>query len=194
MIGQALAAITESSSTWLQADLAREIARLPAETADSAVEFVQVVDELAGRAAGRCVELHPVATQDIPRRLDGRPVSEHVVDRRLSAPAVLDQEARLLAWARANVGLRPVAVTQEEAQAVAVRHVAGARRLVLVVGPAGTGKTTMLRSAVAGLRNQGRAVVGLAPSGKAADVLSRETSSPATTLAKLFQDEAQPIS
>jgi len=192
VIGQALAAVTESSSTWLQADLAREIAaRLPAEVADSAVELVQVVDELAGRAAGRCVELHPAGDPGVPRRLDGRPVSEHVVDRRLSAPVVLDQEARLLAWAQANVGLRLVVATHEEAQSVAARDVAGARRLVLVVGPAGTGKTTMLSSAAADLRKQGRAVVGLAPSGKAADVLSRETASPATTLAKLLYEHSR---
>lgn len=193
VIAQTLTAVAESSSTWLQADLAREIAaRLPAEVADSAVDLVAAVDELAGQAAERCVELYPAAPQGEPRRSDGRPISEHVVDRRLSAPAVLDEEARLLAWARSNVGLRLVAATPEETQSVVARDVVGSRRLVLVVGPAGTGKTTMLRAAVADLHKQGRSVIGLAPSGKAADVLSRETSSPATTLAKLLHEHGRP--
>ena len=59
---------------------------------------------------------------------------------------------------------------------------------MLVVGPAGTGKTTVLARAVADLRDKQRAVVGLAPSGKAADVLGRETGLTATTLAKLLHE------
>ncbi|MGH9180551.1 MAG: AAA family ATPase [Acidimicrobiales bacterium] len=191
LITAALATVAASSSTWLKADLAREIAaRLPAEAASSAVGVVHVIDELAERAAGRCVELHPPAASGAKHRRDGRPITEHVVDRRLSAPAVLDQEARLLAWAGTNVGA--VRTTPDsEAQAVAARDVAGGDRLVLVVGPAGTGKTTMLASAVSSLRAQGREVVGLAPSGKAADVLGRETASPATTLAKLLHEHSR---
>ena len=46
----------------------------------------------------------------------------------------------------------------------------------------------MLATAVAELAVQGRVVVGLAPSGKAADVLGRETGSTATTLAKLLHE------
>jgi ATP-dependent exoDNAse (exonuclease V) alpha subunit len=55
-----------------------------------------------------------------------------------------------------------------------------------VVGPAGAGKTTMLAAAVRSLEARGSAVLGLAPSGKAADVLARETGGPAITLAKLL--------
>ena len=188
VITAAMNAVAASSSTWLKADLAREIAsRLSAEAASSAIGVVRVIDELAERAAGRCVELHPPAASGAKLRRDGRPITEHVVDRRLSAPAVLDQEARLLAWAGTNVGA--VSTTPDAgAQTVAARDVAGGDRLVLVVGPAGTGKTTMLASAVSSLRAQDRGVVGLAPSGKAADVLGRETASPATTLAKLFHE------
>lgn len=116
-ITAALGAVAEASSTWLKADLAREIAaRLPAEVASSAVGAVQVVDELAERAVSRCVELHPSAASGAKCRRDGRPITEHVVDRRLSAPAVLDQEARVLAWAGTNVGdvrmgMTPIAAT-----------------------------------------------------------------------------------
>jgi ATP-dependent exoDNAse (exonuclease V) alpha subunit len=92
--------------------------------------------------------------------------------------------------ARQAVGVVPAAA-REDAQAAAARAVAGTHRLVLVVGPAGSGKTTMLRGGIAGLGARGRTAVGLAPSGKAADVLARETGCPATTLARFLHTQAQ---
>jgi ATP-dependent exoDNAse (exonuclease V) alpha subunit len=65
-------------------------------------------------------------------------------------------------------------------------------RLVLVVGPAGAGKTTMLRAGIAGLRARARTAVGLAPSAKAADVLAHETGCPAITVAKFLHSRAHP--
>jgi conjugative relaxase-like TrwC/TraI family protein len=187
----ALERVAASSSTWLQADLAREIAVLvPADAAPSAGELVALVDELAERAASRCVELHPPAAARVRRREDRRPVSEHVTDRHLTTRAVLVQEARLLAWARSAVGPAPSAT--DDAQTAAARSVGGHERLVLVVGPAGAGKTTTLGAAVAQLRQPGRAVIGLAPSGKAADVLAAETGCAATTLAKLLHEQNRP--
>ena len=186
VIAQALDMVASSASTWLRADLAREIAAcLPPEAAGSAADLARIVDELAERAGQRCVELHPLARMGAARRRDGRPVTEHVVERRLSTQALLEQEARLVGWARANIG--PLA-PDDDAQTVAARDAARDHRLVLVVGPAGAGKTTMLATAVADLAVQGRVVVGLAPSGKAADVLGRETGSTATTLAKLLHE------
>ncbi len=85
-------------------------------------------------------------------------MSEHVTDRRLTTQAILDEEAALLAWARRNAGVARTAAW-ESAQAGAARAVAATHRLVLMVGPAGTGKTTMLRSAIAQLRAQGRPAV-----------------------------------
>ena len=58
--------------------------------------------------------------------------------------------------------------------------VAGHDRLVIVVGPAGTGKTRMLTAAVDDLHRHGRSVFGVAPSAKAARVLERETGMPPT--------------
>ena len=69
---------------------------------------------------------------------------------------------------------------------------AGTAGLVLVVGPDGTGKTTPLATAVAALRAQGRGVLGLAPSGKAADVLAGEAGCPTMTLAKLLTHHDRP--
>ncbi|HYZ99129.1 MAG TPA: AAA family ATPase, partial [Acidimicrobiales bacterium] len=74
----------------------------------------------------------------------------------------------------------------------AARAVASTHRLALIVGPAGAGKTTMLRAGITGLRARGRPAVGLAPTGKAADVLARETGCPATTLASFLHTQAHP--
>ena len=59
-------------------------------------------------------------------------------------------------------------------------------RLVLIVGPAGTGKTTALRPAVAQLRAQGRAVFGVAPSADCGRGAADETGVAADTLDKLL--------
>lgn len=76
------------------------------------------------------------------------------------------------------------------AQANAASRVAGDEQLVLIVGPAGTGKTTALRPAVAQLRADGRAVFGVAPSAGAAEVLEEETGVAADTIDKLLVEHA----
>lgn len=193
VIQEAISCVTADSATWLRADLGREIATLvPADATDTAGDLVSLVDDLTDDAASRCIELHPGASPGVGRRRDGRPVTEHVVDRRLTTVPVLDQEHALLTWARsatdatASTPTLVGASSLDHGQADAARRVAGTARLVLVVGPAGTGKTTALASAVETLRTHGRPVLGLAPSGKAADVLARETGCPAITLAKLL--------
>ncbi|HET9443101.1 MAG TPA: AAA family ATPase, partial [Acidimicrobiales bacterium] len=191
IIAEALARVAADSATWLVADLAREIATLvPAGAAASATELVELVDGLAAQAAGRCVELHPPAPAGVACRRDGRPVTEHVVDRHLTTSAVWAQEERLLSWAAAAAGEVPT--PEGDRQAAVARAVAGTDNLVLVVGPAGTGKTTALGEGAVLLAAQGRPALGLAPSGKAADVLGAETGWPATTLAKLLHEHRRP--
>jgi len=193
LVAQALAAVTSSSSAWLSADLPREVAAiLPPEAAASAGDVVALVNELASAAAGHCVELHRPAPAGVACRRDGRPVSEHVIDRLLTTTAVWNQEARLLAWAGEATGPALAASQNGDAQAAVAQAVAGDQRLVLVVGPAGAGKTTALGHAARLLGDQVRPVLGLAPSGKAADVLAAETGWPATTLAKLLHEHARP--
>ena len=105
---------------------------------------------------------------------------------------MLDQERRLLDWADRQVrrngqpGRLVGGETLDDEQAAAAAAAAGTAPAVLVVGPAGTGKTRTLAAAVASLRARGQAVLGVAPSGKAADVLAAEAGCRSVTLAKLL--------
>ncbi len=75
-------------------------------------------------------------------------------------------------------------------QAATAAAVAGDADLVLVVGPAGTGKTTALAPAAEQLRSEGRPVFGVAPSAAAAEVLATETGLGADTIDKLLTEHA----
>lgn len=198
VVAEAIERVGAESSTWLRADLVREIATLvPPEVVSDGQALTVLLDDLAERAAAQCVELHPPSLPGVARRRDGRAVSEHVTDRALTTHAVLDQEARLLTWAGnavesggENTGpMEAPHLTETQQRAAAA--IAAEADLVLVVGPAGTGKTTTLAVAVQALHRQRRPVIGLAPSGKAADVLASEAGCPTATLAKLLYEHAR---
>jgi ATP-dependent exoDNAse (exonuclease V) alpha subunit len=73
-------------------------------------------------------------------------------------------------------------------RADAAAAVAGDDGLVMVVGPAGAGKTRMLRAAVDDLHRHRRPLFGLAPTAKAARVLQQDTGLMADTVAKLLYE------
>lgn len=62
--------------------------------------------------------------------------------------------------------------------------------LQLVIGPAGSGKTTALTAAAFNLGLQGRTVFGVAPTVAAAEVLATETGMKADTLDKLLVEHS----
>lgn len=79
-------------------------------------------------------------------------------------------------------------VSLDAGQADAARAIAGRGRLVAVIGPAGTGKTTLLRVADAALEMQRRRMLVVAPTKKAAAVAEREIGTPAVSLHALLFD------
>jgi conjugative relaxase-like TrwC/TraI family protein len=192
LVAAAIERASEESATWLPTDLSRHLAALlPPGAARSGRELTRLVDDLTRQAVARCVELHPAPRGLAAVRSDGRPESEAVTDRRLTTTAVWAEEERLQQWAILNAD-RTAPERGSSPNAVA-EAAAGWARLVLIVGPAGAGKTTMLADAANRLHNQGRVAVGAAPSGKAADILAAETGCHATTLARLLVDQrAQP--
>ncbi len=154
LIAEALHHVAEESSTWLRADIARHLAILiPVGNGSSATDVVARIDRLATEADQRCHGLAPERPSTMPRRRDGRPVAEHVTDRRLTTGVVLEQEARLQRWAERSA--RAVVPSLLDPQTSAAAAIAGTAPLVMVVGPAGTGKTTTTASAVRTLEMRG---------------------------------------
>ncbi len=197
MIDTAMATISEKQSSWRPTELLRELAALvPTDTVMSTPRLVEWLNKLTDHVVDNyCVDVSKSIEPDALLRKDGRPVTESVVDRALTTQAILDQEAALIDWVDrrlAHDGIdQPEAVTRSgldlnPAQAEGAAAVAGSADIVLVVGPAGTGKTSALAPAVAQLRAEGRAVFGVAPSATAAEVLSDETGLVADTLDKLL--------
>lgn len=70
----------------------------------------------------------------------------------------------------------------------AVAAIVGSDRLVTVIGPAGAGKTTILKVAVRGLSAQQRRMIIVAPTKKAAHVAEREIGAPASSIHSLLHD------
>lgn len=73
-------------------------------------------------------------------------------------------------------------------QSVAAWAIAGTDGLVTVIGPAGAGKTTMLRAAFAALTSQRRRMLVVAPTRKAASVACREVGAAASSVHALLSD------
>ncbi|MEV0950471.1 MobF family relaxase [Promicromonospora sp. NPDC050249] len=154
---------------------------------------VQVVARIVAQAEGGSVTLTPPELAPTPlgmQRADGSSTLRPKHSTVFTSQAVLDAEKRLLglmgdhtAPALGTKFLRAVLdqsardCVLDPSQAEAITAVAGSgRRLDLLVGPAGTGKTTTLRALRTlweGQHGPGT-VVGLAPSAAAADVLGTE--------------------
>ncbi|MFB8146650.1 AAA family ATPase [Microbacterium sp. NPDC056003] len=155
-------------------------------------ELQGVIDDVIDRALEQTVDL-----------LDGEPERPaHIKGYMASATAVAKVElaarfgALALAGVRASEGeIADAAATVlsdgiklEGRQVEAAAAIAGTDRLVSVTGPAGAGKTTMLRVARAALAHRGRCMVVVAPTKKAASVAGREIGASASSLHALLGD------
>lgn len=149
-----------------------------------------VIADVTGRAIRTVVSLLPAE--------DGVP--DHV--KALIAPTTVRLKVRLsnhLDRLAAPGARAPAATVQkiarslgtpglESAQAAAVGAIAGTDRLVTITGPAGTGKTTMLRVANRLIQQQGGRMVVVAPTKKAATVAAREIATATSSLHALLHD------
>jgi hypothetical protein len=78
--------------------------------------------------------------------------------------------------------------TLDEGQLAGAAAIGGTSRNVVVSGPAGTGKTTMLKVAGAALRRRGHKMIIVAPTKKASAVAGRETMSSSSSLHQLLHE------
>lgn len=150
-----------------------------------------LIDDVAARAAALTVDL-----------LDGETRSAHVKSFMAASTAALKVELAgrfdRLTCPGESVGRAEITrvsaqvlgdtLALDAGQTEAAAALAGTDRLVSVTGPAGAGKTTMLRVARVALTRQGRRLVVVAPTKKAASVAGREIGATASSLHALLAD------
>ena len=195
---QVIDALSTSGSSWSRADVMRAVTDLARPVPGlSGADWTRTLERACDRVLAACTDLDPGAGHQ-SRRSDGRSVWIEPVAAHLTSEHILVEEERIVSWAidaqfaesspSSTVAVDGLDVLQGDV----ARAVAGDDRLVLALGPAGTGKTTTLRAAAVDLGRQRRPVFGVAPSAKAARVLERETGVRADTLAKLLHEWQQP--
>jgi conjugative relaxase-like TrwC/TraI family protein len=191
--------LSASGSTWTRADVLRAICELqPALSSMSGQRWAVALERAADQVIERCVDLDPSDQRTRRRTSDGRSVWLEPTAAHITSNAILAQEEAVLAWAiEAQVDEPRPSITVDQAgldvlQADAAAAVAGTDQLVIVVGPAGAGKTTMLQAAVDDLAAQQAPVFGVAPTAKGARVLGRETGIATDTVAKLLHERHHP--
>jgi exodeoxyribonuclease V alpha subunit len=185
-VNSVLTRLAAGRSAWNAADIRGEVERLIAAegiVADAPVRL-ELAEDLTARALGRCVPL-----------VDREGVPEHI--RSWTSRSVLAVEADLVARLAARADQPALAWPQPEllpvelvrrldvGQAVAVAVLVGDRRLVVVEGAAGAGKTTTLATTRALLERQGRRLVVVTPTLKAAKVARAEVGAAAGSVASL---------
>jgi hypothetical protein len=185
---EVVARLGAGRSAWNAADVRGEVELLLARTgvvADRAVRG-ELAEDLIARVLAACA---PLLDRDAP---------EHV--RALTSYYVLDVEDELVGRlaARAPVGDELALVADDEpvvaagrvghldaGQHAAVVVLAGDEPLVVIEGAAGAGKTTMLATARETLDGQGRQMVIVTPTLKAAQVAGNEIGTPTSSAARL---------
>ena len=195
--------MTERQSTWRPAEIVRELAGLvPTTITIGPTISWRGSTRPPRRRRGADARHLPARPHGVRLRRDGRPVTESVLDRAFTTAEILNQEQAILDWATARLAPgwpRPVGcsstgrkVELSGGQAQTAAAVAGDRSLVVVVGPAGTGKTTALQPAVAQLHAEAGPCSGVTSSAVAADVLAVETGVTADTIDKLLHEHHKP--
>ena len=194
-IVQIVEALSVAGSTWNRADVVRALcdAQRPL-PGMSATRWAEMLERACDVVIGTCVELDPPDVAAPRRASDGRSLWLEPIAPHITSEHVLAEEEYVLSWAidAQTDDPQPSATVErgglDVLQADVAAAVAGHDRLVLAVGPAGTGKTTTLRAAAADLDRQDRDVFGVAPSAKAARVLQHQTGIRSDTLAKLLYE------
>lgn len=151
----------------------------------------EMIDDVTARVLSQTIDLIPEETEK-PAHIKALMAERTVLLKlrvgalfaRLSAPGrtpAADAVSCLAAAVEPDVGL-------DAGQLDAIAGIVGTDRLVSITGPAGTGKTTILKIASRGLAAQQRCMVVVAPTKKAATVAERETGATASSLHALLHD------
>ena len=204
-------AVSEKKPTWrhwnLYAEAVRQTKALRFATAEDRIAVVAAITDRAKAGSVRLTPPDLAATPAEFAREDGTSILRPKDSALYSSQALLDAEARLLdresirtaptitldavehAITTSGPSGRSWLVSGEQAEAVA-RVAVSARQVDLLVGPAGTGKTTTMRALRAAWEHEHGAgsVVGLAPSAAAAAVLAEDLGIACENTAKWLYD------
>lgn len=150
-----------------------------------------LIDDITNRALAKTIDLVP-DDEDKPAHIKALMAERTVMLKlriaalfaRLSAPGDVPTRDAVATLAGA---LQPP-TKPTEGQLDAVTALVGTDRLVTVTGPAGAGKTTILKIASHGLAAQQRRMIVVAPTKKAATVAEREVGATASSLHALLHD------
>lgn len=171
-----LAEVITERSTFTRADVVEKCAEMipvGALTVDEIVEFVEVTVTQA---------LESVALSVTPERAREVDKTQREGSQRFTTDVVIEEVNRGIDLATTRThnavvaaSIQPVEGVLSPAQARAMTAVVSSDFLAsVVVAPAGAGKTSSLKAARQVWEQAGRTVVGLAPTGKAADVMVGE--------------------
>ena len=187
MTAATLGELSDTKSSWTRGDFKAELARvLPPDLAGSPTNLVTFINAQTDKALKQLVQVTPDGV-DVPNR-------------RWTTPEILGQETRILERVdqvtQIQYGPNPTVAEHapqylDELQLTAAERVASHSEFELVVGLAGAGKTSMLKTAVETLGIEQRGVFGLAPSSTAAQVLADETGMPTDNVAKFLWEHTQ---
>lgn len=185
-----LAEVIAERSTFTRADVAEKAAELIRPGVVSPEDMTATVERLVDAALGANGTWS--VTPEKSRRLDN---TQREGSQKYTTVAVVDEVERAVDMATARVergvnaeSIQPVEGKLSPAQADAMRAVVNSDYLVsVVVAPAGAGKTSSLKAAHNAWNLAGKNVVGLAPTGKAADVMVGENvADEAMTIARAY--------
>lgn len=192
-VGAVLTELAEHRSVWHRLDVLRALCDLaPPQRGRDGAAWAAALDAAVDTVLGDCIDLDPAGDASRRRTSDGRSIWTEPIAAQATSEHVLAQEERILTWAMSTQidDPQPAADVDgrglDDAQHEAASAVAGHDQLVVVVGPAGAGKTRMLDSAVFDLRYRGRPVIGAAPTARGAEVLHREARLRSDTVATLI--------
>ncbi len=209
-----LVALGERRSTWTRPNLLAEAARATRLLRVAGPsERIALLDRVVDAALSACVSLDPPEVFTSParfRRADGTSAFTRPDEHAFTTTAVLAAEARLLAGttildapcvdtedlaaaaARIPPGAPGRRLSADQQAAVAAIASSG-RRIDVLVGPAGTGKTRTLRALRAGWDHaHGRgSVIGLAPSSTAAAELAAALGTTCENTAKWLHESTR---
>ena len=190
--------LAERRSAWHRLDVTQTLCdTVRPQPGIDGTHWATLLNQATDRVLDSCVDLDP-DDRSRRRRSDGRSVWIEPSARHHTSREILAQEDHIITWALDHQLDPPTPSDTIDTdgldlmQAEAAAAVAGAARLVLVVGPAGAGKTRMLATAVSDLTGHGRSVFGLAPTAKAARILETSTAMTCDTVAKLLHEHTRP--